>query len=339
MSAHGGEISDELSRLLIELVDGRLHPIGAARLSQILREDDDAVDAYVRYVGIHSLLDWRFARPQAADEDATKGEDSLHGQHSLRGFHYVDDVADDDETEALLSPPLWTRPEPVRPKSKWRLVTIVSSLAAMLVLAFGIAALLMVSRGPSSDVAKRGRIESTSPSATTRGGASHGEGPVAPSVIGPVKPPASIPGPGKTAPVAPAPMTAASVAVAIGVGQDGSAAPLVPGTPLVEGQRVRLTHGYVELTFGGGARAIIEAPSEFTIDSPTAMSLSVGRVAATASGRAKGFVVRTNDADVTDLGTQFGRQRSQGRDGRSRVRRRKDRRSSHDFFTVDSADD
>jgi hypothetical protein len=88
LSTHG-EMSEELSRLLIELIDGRLRPAAAARLSQILRTDDDAVNAYVRYVGIHSLLDWRFATPlpAAADEGPTDVADQDGGaQHDHWGW-------------------------------------------------------------------------------------------------------------------------------------------------------------------------------------------------------------------------------------------------------------
>jgi hypothetical protein len=140
-------MTEELSRLIIEMLDGRLRPAGAARLRKILREDDGAVDAYVRYVGIHALLDWRFAKPLIADDedgeaavdendealaDSTAGGrdvsgESFQGQQSLLGYHYSES-GQADEPEPLPSPPVWPRVEAPR-QPRWVAITLVSAAA------------------------------------------------------------------------------------------------------------------------------------------------------------------------------------------------------------------
>jgi hypothetical protein len=67
---------------------------------------------------------------------------------------------------------------------------------------------------------------------------------------------------------------------------------------------LNLLQGSVELTFAGGAHVILEAPAQLRLDSASSLSLHSGKLTATAHGG--GFVVRTPNAVVTDLGTEFG---------------------------------
>jgi hypothetical protein len=87
---------------------------------------------------------------------------------------------------------------------------------------------------------------------------------------------------------------------------DGEGLSAAPGTRLAAAHDVRLSHGLVELTLAGGARVLVEAPAVFSIDSPGAMTLDIGRISAVASGAAHGFQVNTPTAKVVDLGTKFG---------------------------------
>jgi hypothetical protein len=75
---------------------------------------------------------------------------------------------------------------------------------------------------------------------------------------------------------------------------------------LVEGQRLTLKSGLVELEFGEGARAILEAPSAFEVRGGNAGYLQMGRLSANVPRRAHGFAVETPLLTVVDLGTEFG---------------------------------
>lgn len=71
-------------------------------------------------------------------------------------------------------------------------------------------------------------------------------------------------------------------------------------------QRLQLGRGLAELRFGCGASVVVEGPAEVTLDTPSQMTLHAGRLAAAVPNEAVGFVVRTPDAEVVDLGTEFG---------------------------------
>jgi hypothetical protein len=81
-----------------------------------------------------------------------------------------------------------------------------------------------------------------------------------------------------------------------------------PGDDLYAGQRFTLTAGFAEITTVSGAVAILEAPATFELlDNENALRLHTGKlVGIVESEMAKGFMVRTAQLDVTDLGTRFG---------------------------------
>lgn len=72
------------------------------------------------------------------------------------------------------------------------------------------------------------------------------------------------------------------------------------------GKVFRLSSGCVELKFRRGADVVIEGPAVFNLTSPSSLTLTSGKISATATGAAHGFVVQTPTARVTDLGTEFG---------------------------------
>ncbi len=78
------------------------------------------------------------------------------------------------------------------------------------------------------------------------------------------------------------------------------------GASVATGKRFSLAGGCLELRFGGGADVVIQGPATFSVTSSVAMALTSGRLRATASGAAHGFVVDTPGTRVTDLGTEFG---------------------------------
>lgn len=82
----------------------------------------------------------------------------------------------------------------------------------------------------------------------------------------------------------------------------------LPGESFYAGQRFTLTRGFAEITTARGAIAILEAPVTIELlDSPNAIRLHAGKlVGRCETESSKGFVVHTDHADVTDLGTAFG---------------------------------
>ena len=79
-----------------------------------------------------------------------------------------------------------------------------------------------------------------------------------------------------------------------------------PSHDIVAGQQLKLRSGHVELSFGGDASVVIEAPAQFTADGPRSLTLRYGKLAAVVHDGAKGFTVTTRDVTVKDLGTEFG---------------------------------
>ena len=67
-----------------------------------------------------------------------------------------------------------------------------------------------------------------------------------------------------------------------------------------------LTDGYAELTFADGAVVVVESPADFNLESSSRLYLHGGKVCALVAGEATGFCVRTDKADIIDLGTEFG---------------------------------
>ena len=81
-----------------------------------------------------------------------------------------------------------------------------------------------------------------------------------------------------------------------------------PGSQLRAGQRLTLTQGFAEITTKRGAVAIIEAPATIELtDNDNGLKLHSGKLVGLCyTESSKGFVVKTDHADITDLGTEFG---------------------------------
>ena len=79
------------------------------------------------------------------------------------------------------------------------------------------------------------------------------------------------------------------------------------GGGLKVGQELRLDAGLAELTFKLGARVIVEGPAHFRATSIDGIEMLDGNVTVRADTEAaRGFVVKSAVAKVTDLGTEFG---------------------------------
>ncbi|MEM9346886.1 MAG: FecR domain-containing protein [Planctomycetota bacterium] len=81
-----------------------------------------------------------------------------------------------------------------------------------------------------------------------------------------------------------------------------------PGEDLFVGQRLELMEGFAEITTRRGAVAILEAPTTIELlDNNNAVYLHAGKLVGLCHTKpSKGFVVKTDQADITDLGTEFG---------------------------------
>ena len=78
-----------------------------------------------------------------------------------------------------------------------------------------------------------------------------------------------------------------------------------PGSSLAK-RAFRLESGVVELTFASTARVAVQGPAQFSLTDGNAMELQAGSMAAEVPKRARGFLVKTPAATITDLGTRFG---------------------------------
>lgn len=69
---------------------------------------------------------------------------------------------------------------------------------------------------------------------------------------------------------------------------------------------LELECGLAEIRFRSGAAVILQGPAECVLESPSHMTLRRGRLSAKVPVEAIGFTVRTAQATVVDLGTEFG---------------------------------
>ncbi len=88
-------------------------------------------------------------------------------------------------------------------------------------------------------------------------------------------------------------------------------ASLLPGAALSLGD-FALAEGTIELEFGDGARVSIQGPAKFELRNRGHIHLESGNLVARIPEEALGFVVTTPEAEVVDLGTEFGLSVSEG---------------------------
>jgi len=87
-------------------------------------------------------------------------------------------------------------------------------------------------------------------------------------------------------------------------GEDST--PLPTGADLFSGGQLRLTEGLVEVTFGKGAKVILQGPVTFDTSNRNGGFLRAGSLVAKVPKGARGFTIETPGASVIDLGTEFG---------------------------------
>ena len=73
------------------------------------------------------------------------------------------------------------------------------------------------------------------------------------------------------------------------------------------GATYTLESGLMELTYNTGAKVILQGPVTYKVESASGGFLAIGKlVGRMETAQAKGFMIRTPSAAVTDLGTEFG---------------------------------
>lgn len=78
------------------------------------------------------------------------------------------------------------------------------------------------------------------------------------------------------------------------------------GENITPGQLLQLESGLVQVTFESGAEIVLRGPSRFRVDGPMRGELFSGSVTATVPRQASGFTISSPQAEVIDLGTEFG---------------------------------
>lgn len=73
-----------------------------------------------------------------------------------------------------------------------------------------------------------------------------------------------------------------------------------------KGSRLQMSHGVVELSFSSGVKSIITGPADITLHEDDVLFLNHGIAWFHVPENAIGFQVKTRNAVVTDLGTEFG---------------------------------
>jgi hypothetical protein len=69
---------------------------------------------------------------------------------------------------------------------------------------------------------------------------------------------------------------------------------------------VTLKEGLIAIRYDDGVEAVIQAPAEYELLTPTEIAINYGRLYAKVSDAGKGFTVKTRNSRIIDLGTEFG---------------------------------
>ena len=79
-----------------------------------------------------------------------------------------------------------------------------------------------------------------------------------------------------------------------------------PKQPELQHGWLDLRQGFARIHFKSGAEALLQAPCRLRLESPQALFLESGMLAVKVSEPAEGFLVRTPNSTINDLGTEFG---------------------------------
>ncbi|HJQ82287.1 MAG TPA: hypothetical protein VJ828_20160 [Lacipirellulaceae bacterium] len=101
------------------------------------------------------------------------------------------------------------------------------------------------------------------------------------------------------------PVIVAQLTQSTGSRWDSATSQISVGSLLHDGQELKLLQGSALVTFSSGAQLLLEAPVSLRLDSPMAVHLHDGRIAAKVPTTARDFTVISSLARFVDLGTAF----------------------------------
>jgi len=104
----------------------------------------------------------------------------------------------------------------------------------------------------------------------------------------------------------PAPMAVASIDDAIDARWSDPSLSTVSGTQLFTLENLVLTRGVVQIGFEGGAKMVVEAPATLELLSPDSARLVWGRLVGSVPRSEVQLTIKTPQASIVDLGTEFG---------------------------------
>lgn len=275
---HESEHVHEIDLLLIALVENEIDPAGMRRLEQLLTNDPESRQQYYRYMSMHASLGWRFGGVQGSVEEGTADAGVL--------LQIMEDQArlsrECDERDAAWMAQL-QQEQAQQQEHLLRLRAQQSGQGEMrrgiviprVLVYLGVAACLLIAAIVGVKFFK----------------------PHPPSqqiVEQPSEPDHEV-------------EMFAPVVANIHSSIDARWIGLAPGESKLRSETpLTLAEGYVELQLLDGARVLVQAPAVFELTSSNAMRLASGKLVATVPESAVGFVVATANAQITDLGTEFG---------------------------------
>ena len=289
--------SAELLQLCGKLRDQSLTDAESQRLSEVLVAHPEARRFYLKFMGITSLLE-SHAQVQVDEAHEENGHDAdsqvdllLELLKQEEAAEVIESIETQQADQRSAEPASNSQQQALTFReatgamgyllietSKTRPAQLIAAAAAVILLALTITVLLLPVNNTSNTRSKP--VASTTP---------HGSDPTSPF--------------NRPQPVAT--LTATHNAAWSGPKPAGD---LRRGDALYPNQRLTLTQGFAEITTARGAIAILEAPASIDfIDSPNALRLHSGKIVGICETESsKGFLVRTDHADITDLGTEFG---------------------------------
>jgi ferric-dicitrate binding protein FerR (iron transport regulator) len=78
------------------------------------------------------------------------------------------------------------------------------------------------------------------------------------------------------------------------------------GTDIAVGRPISLESGWAELRLTSGTDMVVNGPAQLSINGPSLIHLSFGKLGISAAPLSHGLTVETRDARIRDLGTEFG---------------------------------
>jgi hypothetical protein len=281
--------SDHAHRLLQVYFSGRATPDEIEALQDWLREDASHVDRFVDL----ALLDGLLIEEQKNEDAAAvllalrDAEEQAEPDYSAFESLVFEPEPSDPSERSLTYTELWSAGSYIVSKAIRTRAVRFGAIAAVLTVFAGL--VIYLSFALSGDTTPTDDLADNAAAATQPEPAT----PLAPRLDRPV-----------------ATITATHNAVWASPQTESASAlgSLTPGSLLRAGDRLTLTQGFAEMTTRRGAVAILEAPATIELtDSDNAIRLHTGKIVGLChTESSKGFVVRTDHADITDLGTEFG---------------------------------